>query len=288
MLARERGAKAVLVVTGPNSPNAGELLPLTNDGTAAASGIVAASISGKTAERLLAPGGKTLKELQTTLDNENPHAEHGFILPKVKVNLECGVEHIRKTDRDIVGYLPGSSDEYVLVGAHYDHLGHGGNSSLDRAGEEGKIHPGADDNASGVAWVMEQAGALAQERAEHPERFKRGVIFACWSGEEIGLIGSAAFCEHPPVPLNKIVAYLNADMVGRCATTNSLSRGSVPPTSGAGHSKNEMSSQASIHFAGRPLSPDRHDQPLQQDVPALTSSPAHMKIIIGRPIPRTN
>ena len=62
---------------------------------------------------------------------------------------------------------------------------------------------------------MEQAGALAQARAEHPEKFKRGVIFACWSGEEIGLIGSAAFCEHPPVPLNKIVAYLNADMVGR-------------------------------------------------------------------------
>ena len=215
MLARERGAKAVLVVTGPNSPNAGELLPLTNDGTAAASGIVAASISGKTAERLLAPGGKTLKQLQTALDDENPHAEHGFVLPKVKVNLECGVEHIKKSDRDIAGYLPGSSDEYVLVGAHYDHLGHGGNSSLDRAGEEGKIHPGADDNASGVAWVMEQAGALARARAEHPERFKRGVIFACWSGEEIGLIGSAAFCEHPPVPLNKIVAYLNADMVGR-------------------------------------------------------------------------
>ncbi len=218
MLARERGAKAVLVVTGPNSPNAGELLPLTNDGTAAASGIVAASISSKMAKTLLAPSGKTLKELQTALDNENPHADHGFVLQKVKVKLACGVEHIKKSDRDIVGYLPtapGGSDEYVLVGAHYDHLGHGGNSSLDRAGEENKIHPGADDNASGVAWVMEQAGALAQERVEHPEKFKRGVIFACWSGEEIGLIGSAAFCEHPPVPLHKIVAYVNADMVGR-------------------------------------------------------------------------
>jgi hypothetical protein len=102
-----------------------------------------------------------------------------------------------------------------MIGAHYDHLGQGGQNSLDRAGEENKIHPGADDNASGVAWMMELAGVLDQERAEHPEKFKRGLIFAAWSGEEIGLIGSAAFVERPPVSLGKIVAYLNADMVGR-------------------------------------------------------------------------
>jgi hypothetical protein len=219
MLARERGAKAVLVATGPNSPHAGELVPLTSDFTNSASGIIAASINGKTADALLAPSGKTLKELQTALDGENPHAETGFILPKVKGTLACGVEHLKKSDSDVVAYLPASQkssgDEYIVVGAHYDHLGHGGGSSLDRAGEENKIHPGADDNASGVAWVMEMAAALAREHAEHPEKFRRGVIFVCWSGEEIGLIGSAAFCEHPPVPLDKVVAYLNADMVGR-------------------------------------------------------------------------
>jgi Tol biopolymer transport system component len=219
MLARERGAKAVLVVTGPNSPHAGELVPLTNDFTNSASGIIAASIDGKTADALLAAGGKTLKDLQTALDTENPHAETGFILPKVKATLACGVEHLKKSDSNVVAYLAptqkSSSDEYIVVGAHDDHLGHGGNSSLDRAGEENKVHPGADDNASGVAWVMELAASLAQERAEHPEKFRRGVIFACWSGEEIGLIGSAAFCEHPPVPLAKVGAYVNADMVGR-------------------------------------------------------------------------
>ncbi len=218
MLAREHGAKGVLVVTGPNSPNAGEIMALTNDGTSAGSSILAASINGKIADTLLLPSGKTLKQLQTSLDDENPHAERGFVLPKVNVKLACGVEHLKKTDRDVVGYLPPqvqSTDEYVLVGAHYDHLGHGGGNSLQRAGEENKIHPGADDNASGVAWMMELAASLAHERTEHPEKFRRGVIFAGWSGEEIGLIGSAAFCEHPPVPLNKIVAYVNADMVGR-------------------------------------------------------------------------
>jgi Tol biopolymer transport system component len=217
MQAREHGAKAVLVVTGPNSPNAGEVLPLTNDNTSAGSGIIAASISGKLADELLAPSGKSLKQLQTGLDDENPHAEQGLTLPKVKVKLSCSIQHLKKNDRDVIGVLPPASgnDEYVMIGAHYDHLGHGGSNSLDRSGEENQIHPGADDNASGVAWVMELAAALANDRNEHPEKFQRGLIFACWSGEEIGLIGSAAFAEHPPVSLGKIVAYLNADMVGR-------------------------------------------------------------------------
>jgi Tol biopolymer transport system component len=219
MLARERGAKAVLVATGPNSPHAGELVPLTSDFTNAASGIIAASIDGKTADALLASSGETLKALQTALDNENPHVKSTFALPKVKATLACGVEHLKKRDSNVVAYIPpgqeSGDDEYVVIGAHYDHLGHGGSSSLDRAGEENKIHPGADDNASGVAWTMELAASLAKERVEHPEKFRRGIIFACWSGEEIGLIGSAAFCEHPPVPLDKVVAYVNADMVGR-------------------------------------------------------------------------
>jgi len=219
MLARERGARAILVVTGPNSPNAGQLLPLTNDGTNAGGGILALSINGKVADTLLAPGGKTLKDLQAALDNENPHADGGFVLPKISVKLACGIEHLKKNDRDIVAYLPptegSTSGEYIVVGAHYDHLGRGSTSSLGRAGEENQIHPGADDNASGVAWVMELAASLVKERALHPEKFLRGIIFACWSGEEIGLIGSSAFCEHPPVPLDKIAACVNADMVGR-------------------------------------------------------------------------
>ena len=216
-MARERGAKAVLVVTGPNSPNAGELLPLTNDGSNSGSGIIAASINGVAAESLLAEGGKKLKDLQTALDTENPHAEGGFVLPKVRVQLACGIEHIKKSDRNVVAMIPPvGTDEYVLVGAHYDHLGRGGaGSSMARAGEEGQVHPGADDNASGTAAVLEIAAALAQERESERVTFQRGVIFALWSGEEMGLLGSAAFCEKPPVPLGKIAAYVNFDMVGR-------------------------------------------------------------------------
>jgi hypothetical protein len=216
MMARERGAKAVLVVSGPNSPQAGELLPLTGDGTLAGSGVLAASISGEVADALLAPSGKKLKDLQTGLDTENPHAEGGFVLPKVKVSMELGIEHIKKEDRNVIAALPPvGTDEYIVIGAHYDHLGMGGGSSLARSGEEAKIHPGADDNASGVALVMELAASLAADAAKQPAKSRRGIIFALWSGEEIGLLGSAAFAEKPPVPIGKIAAYLNFDMVGR-------------------------------------------------------------------------
>ena len=131
-----------------------------------------------------------------------------------------GQAHIRKPDRNVIGLLPPGVEangppSFLLIGAHYDHLGHGEVGSLSHKGEEGKIHPGADDNASGVAAVLEIAGALAAERARHPTAFPRGIIFAAWSGEEIGLIGSSWFAEHPPLPLTNIAAYLNFDMVGR-------------------------------------------------------------------------
>lgn len=214
LMAREHGAKAVLIVSGPNSPQTGELLPLAGDNTLANSGILAVSITGTVADALLAGSGKTLKELQSSLDQENPHAENGLALPNVHVKLTADVEHIKKSDRNVLALLPPAGNpadaEYVVVGAHYDHLGHGNSSSsMAHSGEEGKIHPGADDNASGDATVMELAGSLAGTPTH------RGIIFALWSGEEIGLIGSGAFCEHPPVELSKIAAYINFDMVGR-------------------------------------------------------------------------
>ncbi len=219
MLAREHGAKAVLFVTGPNSPNAGELVSASFDNSMANSGIVAASITGNVADALLEGSGKDLKSLQSALDTENPHAETGFSIPNSKIHLSTAVEHIKKEDRNVVAMIPpsGPADqaEYIVVGAHYDHLGLGETGAMLRKGEEGKVHPGADDNASGTAAVLELADSLAAEQKAHPKEFRRGIIFALWSGEEIGLIGSSFFVEHPPVPLSKIVAYVNFDMVGR-------------------------------------------------------------------------
>jgi hypothetical protein len=84
-----------------------------------------------------------------------------------------------------------------------------------RAGEESQIHVGADDYASGVAAMMELAAVLNSEKEKAPEKFRRGIIFAAWSGEEIGIIGSSSFIENPPVDVSKVAAYVNFDMVGR-------------------------------------------------------------------------
>lgn len=217
MIAREHGAKAALFVTGPNSPNAGELAGLSFDGSLAGSGIVAASISSNVAQALFAAAGKDLKSVQSQLDKEDPHAEGGFLIPNVKVKIAAAVEHIKKGDRNVIASLPPASraKEYVLVGAHYDHLGFGETGAMQRQGEENTIHHGADDNASGVAAVLELAASLAKERSEHSSALGRGVIFALWSGEEVGLIGSSYFAEHPVVNLSNVTAYLNFDMVGR-------------------------------------------------------------------------
>jgi hypothetical protein len=99
---------------------------------------------------------------------------------------------------------------WVALGAHYDHLGHGNNgNSLARKEEAGQVHFGADDNASGTAAVL----AIGELLAGQPRR--RNVLLQLWSGEEIGLLGSASFAEKPPLPLDQVAAYLNFDMVGR-------------------------------------------------------------------------
>src|SRR5262249_7384565 len=139
MLARERGAKAVLFITGPNSPNAGALTSTTFDSSLAGSGIVAMSVSSNVAQALLAPSGKDLKTLQSQLDTENPHAEGGFALPAVRVKISAAVEQVRKIDQNVIGLVPAAADsapEYVMVGAHYDHLGFGEVGAFERKGEE--------------------------------------------------------------------------------------------------------------------------------------------------------
>jgi hypothetical protein len=120
----------------------------------------------------------------------------------------------RRTVRNVVGILPGSrpalDGEAVVIGAHYDHLGLGGQHSMN-PNLAGQIHNGADDNASGTAAIIEIARAAAANRT----RFARTTVFVAFAGEELGLIGSAHYVTHPAVPLDQTVAMVNLDMVGR-------------------------------------------------------------------------
>ncbi len=217
-LAADRGAKAVLLVSGPNSAHAGKVTRFYKESRNSAAAAVTLSISGKMADRLLAGAGTNLKQLQDMLDNGqmNPHAA---MSTKTRVRLSVSVNQVRSDCRNVIAILPpqGGSDEYVAIGAHYDHIGTGeGLGSMAKAGQEGMIHNGADDNASGTAVVLEIVADLAEARRQaDPNQPMRGLVVALWSGEELGLIGSSRYVEDPAIPLDKVVAYVNFDMVGR-------------------------------------------------------------------------
>src|ERR671920_220651 len=129
------------------------------------------------------------------------------------LNIKTDVLRKNAPAANVVGVLEGSDpklrDEVIVIGAHYDHLGRGGEGSL--AAREGDVHHGADDNASGTAGLIELARLFSQERA----RMRRTVLFVAFGGEEEGLIGSNFYVRHPARPIEKTVAMLNMDMIGR-------------------------------------------------------------------------
>ena len=223
LAARQRGAKGLLVVTGPRSPNAGQTLRMAFDTALSGSGIPAATISSTVANALFAGAPKSLAAAQEELDSGNPHVG-GFPLPS-SVDLTTTVVREKLTGRNVVAYLPANPGSripnpdkpWVVIGAHYDHLGHGTRgTSLASKDEAGQIHHGADDNASGTAAVLAIAASLGGRALSGPPRpLRRNVVIALWSGEEIGLVGSNAFVTKPPIPIDQISAYINFDMVGR-------------------------------------------------------------------------
>lgn len=117
---------------------------------------------------------------------------------------------------NVLGYLEGNDpllkNEFIILGAHYDHLGLGGPSS--KSDKKNAIHYGADDNASGTATLLE----VAEKIAFNQNKLKRSIIFIAFGAEEQGLLGSKYFVEHPPVPLPQIKLMINMDMVGRLNT----------------------------------------------------------------------
>jgi hypothetical protein len=216
MQARQRGARALLVVTGPRSPNAGQTIPMSFDTALAGSGIVAASVSGDVAKTLFSGvKDRSLEDIQKSFDSGNPHTA-GFALPGISVTVKTAVVREKREGHNVVGYLPATArialpKPWVVLGAHYDHLGDGSHgNSLAAKEDAGKVHHGADDNASGTAAVLAAGRELAAKKMR-----ARHVVLGFWSAEEIGLIGSNAYVTSPPVPNDQLAAYFNFDMVGR-------------------------------------------------------------------------
>lgn len=221
---REAGAVAILMVTGPESlggnderrdlpsPEAAEKSPrLSLDMPAREGGnnesLPFFHISIEACDKLLGGQGET-ERVQKAFDQLDMTARPD--LSHLKLNVTAESQEVRDTCRNVAGMIEGELDEWIVFGAHHDHLGYGyfGSRSRDRMGE---IHNGADDNASGVATVCEIAEALAESGVKP----RRSFLFLTFTGEEKGLLGSRWYVRNPLIPHEKVYAMINIDMIGR-------------------------------------------------------------------------
>ena len=232
--ARDHGARALVLIAREENFRDDKLARLRVDESLAAgdAGLPVVVISRQAARRALEAAATPLlkfEELEKAVaapraaaqnsgasaSNETEPARRNFSAPLKNIAFSLNTEIVRREAPavNVIGLLEGSDPklkgEFIVIGAHYDHLGRGGQGSL--AAREGEVHHGADDNASGVAGLLELARTFAQER----KSIRRSILFIAFSGEEEGLLGSNYYVRNSTVPLTQIVAMINLDMIGR-------------------------------------------------------------------------
>lgn len=212
--AKLHGAKGVLLVSDfPSHAGSDSLEKFAHSMGPSGAGLAFVQVKWETVEKWVAAAGQDLRSVVSQIDKDlKPHS---FALqPGLTVQTRVDINRDRKTVHNVAGYLPGETSEYVIVGAHYDHIGLGELFSMAPDGP-GHIHPGADDNASGTAGLLELArfySVLARSQHSKP---RRGILFLAFAGEELGLLGSGYYVNYPRLPLQNAVAMLNLDMIGR-------------------------------------------------------------------------
>lgn len=209
MVARDHGAAGVLFVGGPSFDKEDRPVELHYQQQEAAMDIPVLSITRGVAERLL--GGRTIDELEKQLNSQ-----------KRPVRVECPgsvkasavLERKSVTGRNVVGIIDGSDEQlrnqFIILGAHYDHLGLGGPGSGSRRPDTTAVHNGADDNASGTAAILELG-----ERIAAAGGLRRSVVVVAFTAEEMGLLGAKYFTNNSPIDLSKVTLMCNLDMIGR-------------------------------------------------------------------------
>jgi len=222
--ARERGARAVVFVTGPIQDEGKDRIPLLqNDGPESPAGIPVIQVKTSVAQEWLRSAGIDLERFQKDVDRDlKPRS---VASTGTQIEGTVALKATFEKAENLAGVIPGRGslqNEYVVIGAHYDHLGYGGEHSM--RPNEHAIHNGADDNASGTVGAMLIGEELRRSLAEVPDR--RSILIALFSGEEVGLAGSAWFVQHPPVPIQGVAAMINLDMVGRLREDQLIALGS--------------------------------------------------------------
>lgn len=267
LTAQDHGAVGVLFVSGVKFDKDDELIGVSFDESRAGSGMLVMHIKRIIADSLLKPLGQNIAALEEGMI--------GSRQPKcfaIDQTITAQTETIRNkvTTQNIVGVLPGSDkklkDEYVVLGAHYDHLGMGGQGSGSRRPDTVAVHNGADDNASGVSAILEIIEKLAAQRKE----LKRSVVFIAFGAEELGVLGSKYFIDHPLVDLNKIKFMFNLDMVGRMSSEGrSVTMGGSGTAVGLNSIIENIAAKANLNVNQSPegYGPSDHASFYMKDIP---------------------
>jgi hypothetical protein len=211
--ARAAGVQALLIIANEAKLKEDRLSRLSYDNNGEA-GIPVIVIARQLAGKILGSRDTGLADFEKGADSRNANTSAELRLPVRGLKLDLSTDVVRRESPsfNVIGVLPGSDPklkgEAIVIGAHYDHLGLGGEGSGSLSARTG-IHHGADDNASGVAGLIELARMLSLTKP------RRTIVFIAFSGEEEGLIGSSFYVNHPIVPLANTVAMINMDMIGR-------------------------------------------------------------------------
>ncbi|MEW6702266.1 MAG: M28 family peptidase, partial [Bacteroidota bacterium] len=220
--AKEKGAAAIIFVNGLAPKNDEDpLIELRYDGAPAMKDISVLQVKQSFVDGLFKAEGRSFAGAQKQIDaNKKPFS---FLFKDCKATLQTEVKTIQKIARNVGGMIEGTDpilkNEYIVIGAHYDHIGIDQlkESSMYK-GKEPMIHNGADDNASGTTGLLE----IAEKFGSIRNKLKRTIIFVAFSGEELGILGSTFFTNMPPVEIKNIAAMLNMDMIGRLNEESNL------------------------------------------------------------------
>jgi aminopeptidase YwaD len=212
ILARDKGAAGVIFVSGKKFDANDELVSMYFDKTQSTAGIPVIHVKRSLADEILSVDRFSVDSLESLLiSGMKPNS----MMLTSKVEATTHVIQEKVIARNVIGMLEGNDpvlkNSFIIVGAHYDHLGMGGPGSGSRFLDSLAIHNGADDNASGVGGILELASYLSSERTS----LKRSVVFVAFDGEELGLLGSRYFVENPLINVKNAEAMINFDMIGR-------------------------------------------------------------------------
>jgi len=266
LTASDKSAAGLILVAGPKFSTDDKLSDLFFDKNSSRFSIPVIQITREVANEILLGTGETVESLETKINEQ----QAGLALPtNATVKASINVALKEEETQNVVAMLPGTDpllkDQFVVVGAHFDHLGMGGPGSGSRALDTIAVHNGADDNASGVAAVIELAEKFAAEKIH-----RRSIIFVAFSAEEMGLVGSKAFTNNPAVEMDQIVAMFNFDMVGRLdSTENALSIGGTKTSVETEEILNETNTGFRLAFSPEGIGPSDHASFYLQNIPVI-------------------